>query len=138
MEERRIQEAVVRFFTLPIFIVFGAVLPLQDWWALGWKALAIVAAILLLRRLPAMILAGGPLARLRRKETLFLGWFGPLGAAALYYATLGVRRTGFEEIWVIGSLVIAASITIHGLTATPFSRLYGRRLAADGEAPGDD
>jgi sodium/hydrogen antiporter len=34
---------------------------------------------------------------------------------------------GIEEVWVVGSLVICASLLAHGVTATPFTRLYGRR-----------
>jgi hypothetical protein len=51
---------------------------------------------------------------------LFLGWFGPIGAAALCYAAYSLRETGIEEVWVVGSLVICASVVIHGVTATPF------------------
>lgn len=31
-----------------------------------------------------------------------------------------------EELWTIGSLVIFASIVVHGITATPSTRLYAR------------
>jgi NhaP-type Na+/H+ or K+/H+ antiporter len=60
------------------------------------------------------------------QDTLFLGWFGPIGVAALYYASLSVGEAGVEEAWVIGSLIICASILVHSLSATPLTKLYGK------------
>jgi NhaP-type Na+/H+ or K+/H+ antiporter len=74
----------------------------------------------------------GPVRGLR--NALFLGWFGPIGVAALYYATLSSGRTGAEEAWVVGSLIICASILVHGLSATPLTRLYGRHTQNDGSS----
>ena len=67
----------------------------------------------------------GPL-RGKAKDVLFLGWFGPIGAAALYSAAFSYRETGLEEAWVVGSLVICASLLVHGLSATPLTKLYER------------
>ena len=67
----------------------------------------------------------GPL-RSKGKDVLFLGWFGPIGAAALYYAAFSYRETGIEAAWTVGSLVICASVLVHGITATPLTKLYGR------------
>ena len=95
---------------------------------LGWGGLLLVVAVLLLRRLPAVLALRpllGPL-RGRAKDVLFLGGFGPIGAAALYYATFSLRETSIEEAWVVGSLVICASVVVHGRTATPLTKLYGR------------
>jgi sodium/hydrogen antiporter len=64
-------------------------------------------------------------------NALFLGWFGPIGVAALYYANLSLKETGIEAAWTVGSLVICASILAHGVTAAPLTKLYGRR--AQGE-----
>jgi sodium/hydrogen antiporter len=89
---------------------------------------AVVAAVLLLRRLPAVLALRpllGPL-RSKGKDVLFLGWFGPIGAAALYYAAFSYRETGIEAAWTVGSLVICASVLVHGITATPLTKLYGR------------
>ena len=126
-EEEKVQEAVNLFFTLPIFALIGATIPLDLWLALGWKGPAVVAALLLLRRLPALLLAL-PLTRDLRSLTdaLFLGWFGPIGVSTLFYAMLALRKAGVQEAWAVGSLVICASILVHGVTATPFTRLYGR------------
>jgi NhaP-type Na+/H+ or K+/H+ antiporter len=49
-----------------------------------------------------------------------------LGAAALYYATFSLDETGLEEVWVVGSLLICVSVLAHGVSATHFTKLYGR------------
>jgi sodium/hydrogen antiporter len=124
----RVQEAVTRFFDLPIFVLLGMALPWEGWLELGWAGLILAVAVLVLRRLPVVLALKPLLGRVRAKDdVLFLGWFGPIGAAALYYATLSVEGVGIEEVWVVGSLVICASLLAHGVTATPFTRLYGRR-----------
>src|SRR5215207_3518885 len=126
--QEEIQEAISRFFDLPIFVLLGMALPWQGWLDLGWRGPLLVVAVLLLRRLPAVLAMRpllGPLRR-RTKDGLFLGWFGPIGAAALYYAAFSLRETGIEEAWVVGSLVICASVLVHGVTATPLTKLYGR------------
>jgi len=126
-EEENIQEAVDRFFTLYIFVLLGLALPWQQWLELGWRGLLLVVAILLLRRLPAMLLVRPLLGRLRgMQDVLFLGWFGPIGVAALFYAFLSLRKAGVEEPWIVGSLVICASILAHGLTAVPLAKLYAK------------
>src|ERR671912_128534 len=44
-----IQEAISRFFDLPIFVLLGMALPWEEWLELGWSGLLLVAAVLLLR-----------------------------------------------------------------------------------------
>jgi NhaP-type Na+/H+ or K+/H+ antiporter len=84
---------------------------------------------LLLRRLPAVLVLKPLLGELREpKDVLFLGWFGPVGAAALYYATFSLQETGIDEVWTVGSFIICASVLVHGLTDTPLTKLYGRIL----------
>jgi sodium/hydrogen antiporter len=126
--QEEIQEAISRFFDLPIFVVLGMALPWEGWLELGWGGLLLVAAVLVFRRLPSVLVLRpllGPL-RSRGRDILFLGWFGPIGAAALYYAAFSLRETGIEEVWVVGSLVICASVLVHGVSATPLTKLYGR------------
>jgi NhaP-type Na+/H+ or K+/H+ antiporter len=126
--QEEVQEAISRFFDLPIFVLLGMVLPWQGWLELGWRGPLLVVAVLVLRRLPAVLALRpllGPL-RGRVKDVLFLGWFGPIGAAALYYAAFSFRETGIEEAWVVVSLIICASVLVHGVSATPLTKLYGR------------
>jgi NhaP-type Na+/H+ or K+/H+ antiporter len=126
--QEEIQEAISRFFDLPIFMLLGMALPWEEWLKLGRIGLLLVAAVLLLRRLPAVLALRGLLGQLRAsgRDVLILLWFGPVGAAALYYAAFSLEETGIEAVWVIGILVICASVMVHGISATPLTKLYGR------------
>ena len=126
--EDQIDEAVNRFFVLPIFVLLGLSLPWGEWAALGWKGPVLAALILLLRRPPWVLLFSGRVPGMRgAQDGLFAGWFGPVGVAALYYAALSEKLVGLEEAWVVGSLVISASVLVHGVSAAPLTKLYGRR-----------
>lgn len=129
-EEADIQEAVNQFFALPIFALIGLVLPVAGWVELGGRGLLVVAAVLALRRLPAVVAVRSwmpPLDRLR--DALFLGWFGPIGVSALFYAMLALHHVEDASIWHVSSLVICASIVAHGMTATPLTRRYAKAAA---------
>jgi sodium/hydrogen antiporter len=136
MEEEKVQEAANQFFTLPIFALLGLVMPWQEWLRLGAPGIVLALAVLMLRRLPALMLMHSFIPEYKgRREAAFAGWFGPLGAAALFYAAYAHEHTGLAEPWVIGTLVITASILIHGATGTTFTIWYGRaRLRAEHEA----
>lgn len=127
VEEQKIQETVLRLFTFPIFVFFGLTLPVAQWLALGWAGVALAAGVLLLRRVPMMIVFRRSVRPIDgARDALFAGWFGPIGIAALFYATVAHRVLGNEIIWSAVTLVIASSVVVHGVTATPLTKLYGR------------
>ncbi|RZM36015.1 MAG: sodium:proton antiporter, partial [Sphingomonas sp.] len=127
----RFSEALGRFFDLPIMILFGAAIPWAEWSRLGWRAVAFAVAVLLLRRIPAWLLLRRWLPWNRDgRSALFAGWFGPIGAAALFYAMLIQEQTGSPEYWPFISLAIGASVLAHGVTGTPLTRLFGGVPAA--------
>ncbi|GAA4400609.1 sodium:proton antiporter [Nibrella viscosa] len=132
-EEERVQEAVNQFFTLPIFTLLGLLLPWEQWYRWGWRGMLLAGLVLLVRRLPFVLLLKPLLPDLRkRNDAFFLGWFGPIGVAALFYATLALRRTGYNEPWSIGSLLICASLVAHGVSAAPLVRWYSRTSRPNG------
>jgi NhaP-type Na+/H+ or K+/H+ antiporter len=96
-DELSMDEAVNRFAVLPLFVVLGAVLPWGAWRDLGWSGLVLAVAVLLLRRLPVLLLLASPL-RLRLRDALYLGWFGPIGVSALFYLTLEAKRLQVPEV----------------------------------------
>lgn len=49
-----------------------------------------------------------------------------MGAAALHYGLLARSRAGLEEVWILVSLMVAASVVVHGVTAP----LLTRRMSA--------
>ncbi len=128
-DDARIDEAVNRFLVLPLFVALGVVLPWSAWSDLGWRGPALVLGVLLLRRLPVVWLLRRPLG-LGRADAAFLGWFGPIGVSALFYLALEAERLRVDPVVLAaGSLVVAASTVVHGITAAPGRVLY-RRLTS--------
>jgi NhaP-type Na+/H+ or K+/H+ antiporter len=145
-EAENVEEAVDRYFLLPVFVLLGAVLPWDRWWRLGYGGAVLVVGVLLLRRLPAVLALQGWIPILRRRDdALFVGWFGPIGLAALFYAVeaSGHLRDGHppelvDLPWLVATLTVTASVVVHGLTAPVLTAWYGRRYPGDpheGEPP---
>lgn len=130
-DEQKVQETVLRLFTFPIFVFFGMELPLGEWLTLGWAGVALAAGVLLLRRLPMIVVFSRVVPSIDDRDAVFAGWFGPIGIAALFYAMVAHRILGSEIIWGAASLVIASSVLIHGITATPFTKYYGQLVDSD-------
>lgn len=126
-DEQRVEEVLGRLFTVPVFVLFGMAIPWTAWMGLGWRGPALVLGVLLFRRLPMILAFRRFVPPLDRHDaSLFVGWFGPIGVAAVFYATLATRETGTGLVWVAASLVVAGSILAHGMTATVATRRYGR------------
>lgn len=122
-QEERIQETVGQLFSLPAFMFFGLMLPWNEWSQLGWLAWTIPACVLLLRRLPGVALIGRWVPEFKNtREAALAGWFGPIGIAAIFYATYAERHTHQPLTWIIGSLMVMSSVIAHGVTATPLSK----------------
>lgn len=124
-EEKEVQEAVDRLFTIYVFVILGLFIPWQGWMDLGWRGVIFAIGVLLLRRLPAIFALRRWLPDCdRRADLLFMGWFGPIGVAAIFYAMLAIRKAGVEVAWDVASLAICASIVVHGFTAIPLTKFY--------------
>ena len=63
---------------------------------------------------------------LRRKDRIASAHPYFCGPWDLFYAAFSLRETGIEAAWAVGSLVICASVLVHGVSATPLTKLYGR------------
>ncbi|WP_149552203.1 cation:proton antiporter [Streptomyces marokkonensis] len=123
--ENKIDEAINRFAVLPLFVVFGAMIPWREWGDLGWwRGLLLVLGTLLLRRLPVVLALMRPLS-LRWRDALFLGWFGPIGVSALFYLTMEAHRLSPDpQVLAAGTLIVAASTVVHGVTTAPALKAY--------------
>ncbi|MFC7550502.1 cation:proton antiporter [Plantactinospora sp. GCM10030261] len=122
--EQKLDDALTRYLVLPLFFLLGVELPWEEWGQLGWYAVAFPAAVLLLRRLPLLLALRRALG-LPRRDTVFLGWFGPIGVSALFYLALSHDEGATDRvIWTAGTLVVVASTLVHGVTAMPFRRWY--------------
>lgn len=137
-KEREVDEGINRVLVLPLFILLGAILPWDRWGELGTPLLAFAAGVLVLRRLP-VVLTLRPWLGLRWSDATFYGWFGPMGAAALYFATLAhEEHAAAEVVWPVGAFVVAASTVVHGITGTPARALYQRVEGERGDPDADD
>lgn len=129
IEEEKVQESMERITTTPVFFILGLMLPWSEWFSMGWTALVVVVLVLLFRRIPVFLALMPVLPKFRKKpySILVMGWFGPIGVAALYYAVLSQEKTDLKEAWVIPSLIVVASTVLHGLTSVPLEKLYHKR-----------
>lgn len=131
-EESNIQESVNLFFTLPVFVLFGLMLPVGQWQELGWSGVALAVLVLLLRRIPVLLLLRPLMPHWRDyRMALTAGYFGPIGISALFYGMMVASKTGHEIAWTAGSLVVCASLIAHGMSAAPGARIYGHRYPDD-------
>ncbi|MBB1040525.1 MULTISPECIES: cation:proton antiporter [unclassified Dietzia] len=134
--EVEIDEAINQFAVLPFFLVLGAMLPWDQWAGLGWGAVVLTAAVLVLRRPPVLLVLMRPLG-LRVRDAAFLGWFGPVGVAAVFYLTEEASRAGADPLLLgVGTLVVVASTLAHGVSAAPGRAMF--RAAARRDADGVD
>jgi NhaP-type Na+/H+ or K+/H+ antiporter len=117
-----------KLLMLITFLVFGAAL-LPEALANANVTFVIYAvlSLTLIRMLPiALSLLG---SGVRLPSYLFLGWFGPRGLASILFVLLILEQTTLphrEELLSITVITVALSVLLHGLTAAPFARHYGR------------
>jgi NhaP-type Na+/H+ or K+/H+ antiporter len=85
--------------------------------------------VLLLR--PLSLLLVGPRHGLSRTQRRLVGWFGIRGIGSLYYLSLAFEHAldapTARLLGTVTLLAIAASILLHGLSATPLMRAYRQR-----------
>ena len=117
------------------FLVFGAALLPEG---LAYINLTVflyaILSLTVIRMIPiALSLAA---ARLRPPTQLFLGWFGPRGLASILFVLLILEKSDVphrDEILAVTVVTVALSALLHGMTAAPLAKLYGRLAARMGE-----
>lgn len=96
-----------------------------------------VFALTVMRMLPiALSLAG---LRLSWHTLAFLGWFGPRGLASILFLLIVMQNTDLvreSELLAAVALTVTLSIIVHGVTAAPWARIYGR-ASGNGETSND-
>lgn len=125
---QRVNEVIKRFFDVPVFVVFGMVIPWSQMGALGFAGVIFGVLVLVLRRLPILFALRRFLPPLRTKrEVIFAGWFGPIAVAAMVYAAWADLHGADNSLWPAACLVILFSILLHGVTATPMTHWLAPR-----------
>lgn len=120
-------ETTAEVAMLLTFVFLGAALIDSAWDALGWKTLLFALLTLGVAR-PAAFTLAIRRSRASRGARLLLAWFGPRGLNSLLLLILAVAEgiPNQDEIFGIVSVVVLASIVLHGTTATPLAAWYGR------------
>lgn len=128
-------ESEGQLLMLITFMVFGAALLPEGLAHLN--AMTVLYAILsltLIRMIPVAISLLGSGVRLPTQ--LFLGWFGPRGLASILFVLLileGSEIAHKEQLLSITVTTVALSALLHGLTAAPIARRFGRLAGRMGE-----
>ena len=114
------------------FVLFGAVMlvPVLDNLS-GAVVLYALLSLTLVRMVPVALAMLGSGAR--PPTVAFLGWFGPRGLASIVFAVILVEEASLAHESVLLDtifLIVALSVLLHGVTATPLARRYASWFAA--------
>jgi NhaP-type Na+/H+ or K+/H+ antiporter len=122
-------DATSEMIMLFAFILFGAVLSTLVGTVPLAATLALAAIALFVAR-PAAVSIVLRHAAISRSARAFIAWFGPRGLASLLVALLVVhaKLPGAETILAIVGVVVTVSVILHGVTATPLTAAYARRV----------
>lgn len=131
----RFAEAESHLATMLVFLIFGAsILPE----AAGEMNLAVVAyaalSLTVVRMVPVALSLIGMGAR--PVTVAFLGWFGPRGLASILFVLFVLEEANLPGAATVFATVVATaalSILLHGITAAPFARRYGRTIREMGD-----
>lgn len=140
VEPTEFTESFGTFLSLLVWTLFGVLLVSElfrmesDWRPLVYAVLSLTVV----RMLPVALALRG--AGLRRDTVALMGWFGPRGLASVVFTLLALisfetvsRPT--DTLIATASWTILLSVVAHGLSATPLSSWYSRRLAATQPPP---
>ena len=111
-----------------VFLIFGLVLvPFAvNYWDMKSLCYAVLS-LTVIRMVPVAFSLIG--TRMDWSTVGFIGWFGPRGIASVLYllmvvGTLGVK--GHEQMLSVIILTVLISVFLHGISAVPLSKIYGR------------
>ncbi len=128
-------ESEGQLLMLITFLVFGAALLPEGLAHLNVTTVVYaVLSLTAIRMIPiALSLLG---SGLRLPTYLFLGWFGPRGLASILFVLLILEETSIphrDEILSITVITVVLSVILHGLSAAPLARVYGRLAGRMGD-----
>ncbi len=132
-EIREFKEQLTALLIATLFVLLAADVRLADVGALGWRGVATVVALVVLVR-PVNVFASTWRTNLTVREKLFLSWLAPRGivaaaVASLFAIELGkIGIDGGVQMKALVFLVIAATVTVQGLTGGLVADLLGVRL----------
>jgi sodium/hydrogen antiporter len=119
-----------QLLNLGVFFLLGiVVLPLL--FNITWQILLYaILSLTIIRMLPVAISLLG--TKLDLDSVLFIGWFGPRGLASIVLALLALDELkvfpGDSTFITVVFITVLLSVFAHGLTASPLSNLYAKRI----------
>lgn len=121
-----------QLFSLIIFFFFGAALlpAALEFFTLFCVAYALLS-LTVIRMAPTVVSLIG--LKLKAPTRVFMGWFGPRGLASILFLLIAVEHEEMGRLSQIEAIVyvtVFVSIVLHGATASPLSRAYGKSAAA--------
>ena len=127
-----------QLLALLTFLFFGAALAGPALGDLSWQIVAYsVLSLTLVRGVPVALSLLG--AGLRTETTALLAWFGPRGLASIAFVLTVLEEAdlpGADTIRLTVTCTVLLSVFAHGISARPWARAYGRRMAAAAESDG--
>ena len=120
-----------QLLNLGVFFLLGiVVLPLL--FNITWQIIIYaILSLTIIRMLPVAISLLG--TKLDLDSVLFIGWFGPRGLASIVLALLALDELkvfpGDSTFITVVFITVLLSVFAHGLTASPLSNLYAKRIS---------
>ncbi len=121
-----------QLLNLGVFFLLGiVVVPLL--FNITWQILLYsILSLTVIRMLPVAISLIG--TKLDKSTVLFMGWFGPRGLASIVLALLALEELkvfpGDTTFITVVFVTVLLSVFAHGLTASPLSNRYARRISS--------
>lgn len=129
---REFKEQLTVMLVGMLFVLLAAQVRVADVTALGWRGVAVVAALMFVVR-PLCVLACTTSSGLSWREKAFLSWIAPRGIVAASVATLfyeGMRARGVEggdAMRGLVFLVITCTVLVQGLSGSAVAGWLGVR-----------
>jgi NhaP-type Na+/H+ or K+/H+ antiporter len=99
---------------------------------LTWRAVALVLALFLVIR-PVAVELSLLGSRAERAERRMMSWFGIRGIGTIYYLAYAIEHGPRDDVVPLAPYalaVVAASVFVHGMSATPLMKRYRRSRRA--------
>jgi NhaP-type Na+/H+ or K+/H+ antiporter len=119
-----------------LFITIASLVPYSMVATLLWPTL-VVALILMLIIRPLVVVIGTAKTSLSRNDRIFMSWMYPRGIVAAATASsigtslIALKIPGAEKLLPAAFIIIAVTVTIYGLSATPLARVLKIRDDSD-------
>jgi sodium/hydrogen antiporter len=124
------QQTEAHMLVLITFTLVGAMLLPAAMQHFTWNCLLFsIFALTAMRMLPIAISLVG--LNLGVHTIAFIGWFGPRGLASVLFLLIVMQSTDLlreSELLAAVALTVTLSIILHGISAAPWARIYGRAV----------